>query len=119
MASVFFLRPPLWLLVYLEPWENYVSSFFQHENQDIVLLGETRDELGGSEWLARCHGIERGAPPKVDLNHELRLQAFLQAQIAAGAICSAHDCSEGGLAVALAECCMGEKRVYRSAQPFS
>jgi phosphoribosylformylglycinamidine synthase len=68
------------------------------------LLGENREELGGSEWLALRRGLEAGLPPRVDLQHERRLIELLVAGVAAGTIASAHDVADGGLAVALAEC---------------
>src|SRR5262249_60386599 len=78
----------------------------------VVLLGESRAELGGSEWLAVRRGLERGVPPEVDLDHERRLADLLVEGVAAGAIASAHDVSDGGLAVAFAECCFtGPARV--------
>jgi phosphoribosylformylglycinamidine synthase len=75
----------------------------------IVLLGETKDELGGSEYLARIHGLTIGAPPTVDLDGEKRLIEALLAAIGRGVVRSAHDCSEGGLAVALTESCVAER----------
>jgi phosphoribosylformylglycinamidine synthase len=77
----------------------------------VVLLGENTDEIGGSEYLARLHGLVAGRPPRVDLDGHRRLIAALLDAIAAGHVRSAHDASDGGLAVALAECCMaGEAR---------
>jgi phosphoribosylformylglycinamidine synthase len=72
----------------------------------IVLLGENTDEIGGSEYLARIHGVVAGRPPRVDLDGHRRLIAALLDAIRAGHVCSAHDASDGGLAVALAECCI-------------
>jgi phosphoribosylformylglycinamidine synthase len=77
----------------------------------ILLLGEICEQtptlgLGGSEYLKRIHGIKKGAPPKMDLSLAKRISDFTQEIIKRGWIKSAHDCSEGGLAVALAECCM-------------
>ena len=74
----------------------------------IVLLGTNTDELGGSEYLARVHGRVAGAPPRVDVDAERRLVDTLLAAIRAGHVRSAHDTSDGGLAVALAECAMAE-----------
>ncbi len=74
----------------------------------IVLLGENTSELGGSEYLARVHGRVAGAPPRVDLDGERRLIDALLAAIRSGHVRSAHDTSDGGLAVALAECAMAE-----------
>jgi phosphoribosylformylglycinamidine synthase len=75
---------------------------FTRDGAAVVLLGENRGELGGSAWLKALHGQLRGQVPALDLAAEARLQALLTGD---GAILSAHDCSEGGLAVALAECC--------------
>jgi phosphoribosylformylglycinamidine (FGAM) synthase-like enzyme len=69
-----------------------------------VLLGTTREELGGSEWLHLRRGLEAGTPPTVDLPHERRLQRLLAEEVGSGLVCSAHDVGSGGLAVALAEC---------------
>jgi phosphoribosylformylglycinamidine synthase len=73
----------------------------------IVLLGQGRGELGGSEYLLGLHGLLRGAPPALDLEAERRLQHLLVEAAADGILRSAHDCSEGGLAVTLAEACFG------------
>jgi phosphoribosylformylglycinamidine synthase subunit PurL len=70
-----------------------------------VLLGETRPELGGSEYLNRLHGLLRGTPPALDLDAEKRLQHLLVSLAADGVLQSAHDTAEGGIAVTLAECC--------------
>jgi phosphoribosylformylglycinamidine synthase subunit PurL len=71
----------------------------------IILLGENLGELGGSEYLHAMHGLLAGVPPTLDLAAERRLQRFLVASASEGLLRSAHDCAEGGLAVALAECC--------------
>ena len=75
-----------------------------------MLLGEPTDELGGSEYLHVIHGVVAGAPPRCDLRAEKSLIDALLSAIAGGAVRSAHDCSDGGLYVALAECCIGDKR---------
>ena len=80
---------------------------FRGSGDVIVLLGEGRGELGGSEYLCAIHGLVRGLPPAIDLNAERALQDLLVALAEACLTRSAHDCAEGGLAVALAECCFG------------
>jgi phosphoribosylformylglycinamidine synthase subunit PurL len=70
----------------------------------ILLLGSTNNDFGGSEVLA-LFGAVAGAVPQLDLPTELAVQQTCLAAIQARLICSAHDCSEGGLAVALAESC--------------
>jgi phosphoribosylformylglycinamidine synthase len=78
---------------------------FQSAGDVVVLLGESRAELGGTEYLKSVHGLMRGLPPALDLGREAALQRLLVDGIAAGLIRSAHDCSEGGIAITLAECC--------------
>ncbi len=68
--------------------------------------------LGGSRYLKVCHGLKIGPPPQVDLAHEIKVQNAVRDLIRAGLVKSAHDCSEGGLAVALAECCFNPDRLF-------
>jgi phosphoribosylformylglycinamidine synthase len=98
--------PQIVMVGLLDPCTRFAVSHFRAPGQAIVLLGETREELGGSEWLALRAGREAGQPPAVDLAHEKRLCELLAQGVAAGEIDTAHDVSGGGLAVALAECCM-------------
>ena len=97
--------PVLGVVGLLEDAEKVVRRAFRAEGDAIVLLGTTRTELGGSEYLKVIHGLIRGTPPALDLTREAALQRLLVARVADGLIRSAHDCSEGGVAVALAECC--------------
>jgi phosphoribosylformylglycinamidine synthase len=97
--------PVLGIVGVLEDADKVVTRTFKHADTPVVLLGETRPELGGSEYLARIHGLIRGEAPSLDLEAEKRLQRLLVDGAAEGMFLSAHDCSEGGLAVALAECC--------------
>jgi phosphoribosylformylglycinamidine synthase len=105
--------PTVAMVGLLEPWERFAVSHFQEAGLAIVLLGETTDELGGSEWLALRRGLEAGLPPRVDLAGELRLQRVLHEGVASGLLLSAHDVSDGGLAVALAECSFAGPRGLR------
>ena len=97
--------PTIVVVGLLENWERHAVSHFPEAGLGVVLLGENDDELGGSEWLAVRRGLEAGNVPVVDLDHELRLQGLLIEGVANGWIRSAHDVSDGGLAVALAEAC--------------
>jgi phosphoribosylformylglycinamidine synthase len=86
------------------------SAFsFEGEGDSIVLLGENTDEIGGSEYLQRIHNVVAGAPPRCDLDAERKLIDSLLESIRDGAVRSAHDCADGGLAVALAECVMMDR----------
>ena len=81
----------------------HMRMAFQQAHDLIVLLGDSHDELGGSEYAFTMHGIEAGVPPRLDLERELAVQKLTVVAIRAGLLHSAHDCSDGGLAVALAE----------------
>jgi phosphoribosylformylglycinamidine synthase len=77
----------------------------------IVQLGTNYGELGGSEYLKTVHGLLRGRPPELDLAGEAALQRLLVDLAARRLLESAHDCSEGGLAVTLAECCFDSRGI--------
>jgi phosphoribosylformylglycinamidine synthase II len=96
--------PVLGVVGLLEDIDKAVGPAFRAAGDIVVLVGESFDELGGSEYLKVVHGLEAGAPPAIDLELEKRTQDFLLEAIEAGLLRSAHDLSEGGLAVALAEC---------------
>lgn len=87
-----------------------VRHAFQDPGDEIVLLGENRGELGGSEYLYQVHGVTAGEPPSVDLHAERQLQRCLLAMAKAQLLKSAHDVSHGGLAATLTECCLGRPR---------
>ena len=78
---------------------------FPAPDLEIVLLGESRGELGGSEYLKTIHGVVRGKPPQLDLSRAKRLNQLMVDLAANSLVASAHDCADGGLAVAVAECC--------------
>ena len=81
-----------------------VPMGFAAEGDIVMVLGATRDEIGASEYLAVVHGVEAGQVPALDLEAEGRLCRLLATAARDGLVRSAHDISEGGLAVALAEC---------------
>ncbi|MYC88618.1 MAG: phosphoribosylformylglycinamidine synthase subunit PurL [Gemmatimonadales bacterium] len=99
--------PVIGMLGVIEDLERRVPSAFQREGDEIWVAGVTRDEIGGSEYLAACHGLVAGLPPALELREAASLVDFLVEGAADGAFASAHDCSDGGLAVALAECAVG------------
>ena len=87
---------------------KYVTQDFKNEGDVIVLLGEHSPDLSGSEYLYLIHKMKKGRP-EIDINKEKAVQQACLEAIEAGIINSAHDCSEGGLAVALAESCITNK----------
>ncbi len=88
---------------------HVTRSSFSHVGDRIVLLGEPTASIGASEYLQRIHGVVAGAPPACDLAAERALIDTLLEAIGTGIVRSAHDCSDGGLAVALAECAIMER----------
>ncbi|WP_349368976.1 phosphoribosylformylglycinamidine synthase subunit PurL [Salinarimonas sp.] len=85
----------------------HATIAFKRAGDAVVLLGETNGWLGASLYLALVCGREEGAPPPVDLAAERRAGELVRGLIAEGVLDTVHDLSDGGLAVALAECCMG------------
>ena len=101
-----FPTPVLGVVGLIEDAERTVARVFRAESSAIVLLGGSeKGELGGSEYLKVIHGLVGGMPPELDLGRERALQALLVGTARDGLIQSAHDCSDGGFAVALTECC--------------
>ena len=70
-----FPTPTIAMVGLLDDWERHAVSHFTAPDLAVVLLGENREALGGSEWLALRRGLEMGHPPGVDLDHERRLHA--------------------------------------------
>ncbi len=106
-----FPTPTIGMVGMVEHTDHVTTSFFRAKGDAILLLGETHDELGASEYLATVHDQTTGLVPHFDLAVEKRLQDALLAAIRASLIVSAHDCADGGLAIALAECCIGQSKV--------
>ncbi|MGE0341227.1 MAG: phosphoribosylformylglycinamidine synthase subunit PurL [Xanthobacteraceae bacterium] len=90
----------------LKNFEQSASLAFKASGEAILLIGETRGHLGQSAYLATLFGREEGAPPPVDLAAEKRHGDFVRDLIAKGRVTAVHDCSDGGLLVALAEMAM-------------
>jgi phosphoribosylformylglycinamidine synthase len=87
--------------------DRAVPSHARAAGDVVFVLGETRAELGASQLWEALHGFVGGQPPRVDLAAERRLVDYLVAAAERGLLRSAHDCSQGGLGVALAEIAMG------------
>jgi len=83
-----------------------VTQWFKDEGDLVYLLGNIGDSIGGSRYLQVTHGKKTGRCPKLDLEAEHKLHQALKAMADAKILQSAHDCSDGGFAVALAECCV-------------
>ncbi len=104
-AGVVDPTPTVGMVGLIDDERHITTQWFKKTGDVIILVGETGDELGGSRFLKICHGRKEGPVPHLDLAHEIKIQNAVRDLIREGLVKSAHDCSEGGLAVALAECC--------------
>ncbi len=101
--------PVLGVVGVLDDVQRHCTTAFKQAGDVVLLLGESYDDLGGSEYLKRRHKLVTGRPPALDLEREKKVQAVCLEAVRQGLAASAHDCSDGGLAVALAECCIWGK----------
>jgi phosphoribosylformylglycinamidine synthase len=108
-AGAVYPTPIIGMVGVLDDIDHATGSQFRTPGDQIVLLGEPTDEIGGSEYLLTIHGEVAGAPPHCDPAREKLLIDALLAAIQAGHVHAAHDVSDGGLAVALAESAMGDR----------
>jgi phosphoribosylformylglycinamidine synthase len=119
--------PTIGMVGLIEKEEHITTQWFKNAGDIIILIGGTRSVasqkssddtevvppgLGGSRFLKVCHGKKIGPPPHVDLAHEIKIQNAVRELIRASLVKSAHDCSEGGLAVALAESCFNPEQRF-------
>src|SRR5581483_2724617 len=130
--------PTIGMVGLIDKEEHVTTQWFKNEGDPIILVGQmaatvaaaadrggektgrNREaevitlgySLGGSRYLKVCHGLKLGPPPHVDLAHEIKIQNAVRDLIRAGLVRSAHDCSEGGLAVTLAECCFNSEKLF-------
>ncbi|MBX2992188.1 MAG: phosphoribosylformylglycinamidine synthase subunit PurL [Bacteroidetes bacterium] len=101
--------PVIGMLGLIDDLGNITSSAFKDDGDIVILLGETQGHVGGSEYLSVCHGLVAGDAPGISLIKEKSLHDVCLGAIRAGIVKSAHDCSEGGLAVSIAESCIANK----------
>jgi len=88
---------------------------FKHAGSTVMLLGglgaPDPHQFGGTQYAKVIHNLLWGKPPRLDMDYEKRVQAAIRELVREGAVESAHDIGDGGLAVALAECCFGPENV--------
>jgi len=104
-----FPTPTIGMLGIVDNVDHITTMTFKDDGDWVYLLGKNKNELGGSEYLHTIFGKTHGPVPELDLHEEKKLQDTLLEAIKAGIVKSAHDCADGGLAVTLAECCIGDK----------
>src|SRR3984893_10059059 len=104
--SAIFPTPVVGMLGLLEDYASRLEAGLQNEGDFVLLVGSSHNDLGGSEYLKVEHGTVAGRPPVLDLAREGAVNRLILAAAKAGLLRSAHDCAEGGMLVALAECCL-------------
>jgi phosphoribosylformylglycinamidine synthase len=104
-GNAIYPTPVIGVVGLLEHADRVVSRRFREPGDTIVLLGNSRGELGGSEYLKVIHELVHGVPPALDLAAERALELLVVSLSEERLVRSAHDCSDGGIAVTLAECC--------------
>ena len=98
--------PILGMVGLIDHVDRTMTQWFKSAGDVVILLGKTQEDLGGTEYLRVVHHREQGSPPYLNLETEKALHDCVLASIREGLVRSAHDCSDGGLAVALAESCV-------------
>ncbi|MDD4666467.1 MAG: phosphoribosylformylglycinamidine synthase subunit PurL [Candidatus Cloacimonetes bacterium] len=104
--------PVIGMLGVMDDFRLAKSQFFKQDGDIVLLLGSLKASLGGSEYLKVIHQKVCGQAPRIDLEQEKCLQEILFELISLNKLQSAHDVSDGGLAVALAECCFNAERRF-------
>jgi phosphoribosylformylglycinamidine synthase len=102
--------PVIGMVGVIEDSRHVTTQWFVEPGDAIVLLGATADEVAGSEYQCVMLGVVGGPLPELDLEREVAVQSFCREAIQAGLVRSAHDCSDGGLLVAIAESCFSSYR---------
>src|SRR5436309_133531 len=110
-AGVVDPTPTIGMVGLIDDEKHVTTQWFKEAGDVIILVGQIGNELGGSSYLKVCHGLKIGPPPRVDLANEIKVQNAVRNLIREGLVKSAHDCSEGGLDVAVAECCFNPEKL--------
>jgi phosphoribosylformylglycinamidine synthase len=98
--------PVVGMIGVIEDYGKRLGAGFRGEGDFVLLIGSSHNDLGGSEYLKVEHGYVAGRPPSLDLAREQAVNRVVLAAAQSGYLRSAHDCAEGGMLVALAECCL-------------
>jgi phosphoribosylformylglycinamidine synthase len=98
--------PVIGMIGVIEDYGRRLDAALKHEGDFVLMVGSSHNDLGGTEYLKVEHGTVAGRPPALDLTREAAVNRLILAAAKAGMLRSAHDCAEGGMLVALAECCL-------------
>ena len=111
-AGVVDPTPTIGMVGLIDDERHITTQWFKSAGDEILLVGNIGEGLGGSQFLKVCHGHKQGPPPRVDLELEIKVQNAVRDLIREGLVKNAHDCSEGGLGVTLAECCFNPEEIF-------
>ncbi len=98
--------PVVGMIGRIDDYGARLQAGFEAEGDFVLLIGSSHNDLGGSEYLKVEHGLVAGRPPELDLTRERAVGKLMLNAARAGLVRSAHDCSDGGMLIALAECCL-------------
>jgi phosphoribosylformylglycinamidine synthase II len=104
--SAIYPTPVVGMVGLIEDYSKRLGAGLRAEGDFVMLVGSSHNDLGGSEYLKVEHGMVAGRPPALDLARERAVDRLILAAAENGLLHSAHDCSEGGMLIALAECCL-------------
>ena len=114
--SAVYPTPVIGMIGLIESLDQITPAGFQQAGDIIILVGETGNDIGGSEFLKQIYGLVTGNCPFIDLKTERRTHTAVLRAIRAGLVRSAHDISDGGLAIALTECSLMNARMHLGAE---
>ncbi len=114
--SAVYPTPVIGMIGLIESLDQITPAGFQQAGDTIILVGETRNDIGGSEFLKQIYGQVTGNCPFIDLKTEHRTHVAVLQAIRAALVRSAHDISDGGLAIALTECCLMNTETHLGAE---
>jgi phosphoribosylformylglycinamidine synthase subunit PurL len=104
--SAIYPTPVVGMLGIIDDYGKRLGAGFRHDGDFVLLIGSSHNDLGGTEYLKVEHGYVAGRPPSLDLTREQAVNRLILAAAQSGYLHSAHDCADGGMLVALAECCL-------------
>jgi phosphoribosylformylglycinamidine synthase len=105
-TSAIYPTPVVGMVGVIDDYDKRLGAGLRTEGDFVLLIGSSHNDLGGSEYLKVVHGHVAGRPPALDLTREKAAMRVVTSAAQSGYLHSAHDCADGGMLVALAECCL-------------
>ena len=104
--SAIYPTPVVGMVGVIDDYGKRLGAALRAEGDFVLLIGSSHNDLGGSEYLKVEHGHVAGRPPALDLTRERAVNRLILSAAQSGYLHSAHDCADGGMLIALAECCL-------------